>query len=90
MAEGIDAVKAALVRDFGAIKIDERYDSSTQEVLLDFRADKELDFRVRVSREYDEDYASGQVKVDLRRLGEILRASHSGRVQITRVGIISK
>ena len=62
MAEGANAVKAALLQEFGSIKIDEGYDSNTQEVLLYFQADG-LDFKVRVSREYDTDYASGQIKV---------------------------
>lgn len=62
MAEGANAVKAALLQEFGSIKIDEGYDSNTQEVLLYFQADG-LDFKVRVSREYDNDYASGQIKV---------------------------
>lgn len=90
MAEGVNAVKSALVRDFGAIKIDEGFDAGMQEVTLDFKTDLGLDYRVRVSREFDDDYASGKVKVDLKGIGEVLRSSHNGRLRITRNGIIWK
>lgn len=89
MAEGANAVKAALAREFGAINVDEGYDVNTREVLLDFSADGR-DFRVRVSSEYDKDYASGQLRVDLRRLGTLLRASKDGRARVMRTGISSQ
>ena len=89
MAAGTDAVKAQLVRDFGAINIDEGFDVNTQEVLLDFEADKGLPYRVRVSREYDNDYASGQLRVDLTGLRALLRTSNNGKVRIMRNGMIS-
>lgn len=88
MAEGVNAVKAQLVREFGAISIGEGYDASTQEALLDFVSDG-LDYKVRVSREYDDDYASGQLRVELGTLGTILRGSSSGRARVIRTGIIS-
>jgi len=68
------------------LKIDEGYDVNTQEVLLDFEADSR-DFRVRVSREYDSDYSSGQIKVDLHGLAALLRASKDGRARVMRSGI---
>ena len=87
-AAGVNAVKAELVREFGAINIEEGFDVNTQEALLDFKADG-LDYRVRVSREYDDDYASGQLRVDLRGLGATLRASNNGRARVMRTGVIS-
>jgi hypothetical protein len=86
MAEGVSVVKAAIVREFGAVSIREGHDSNTDSILLAFRADGR-DFRVRVSREYDDDFASGQVKVDLKRLGATLRASKDGVASVTRAGI---
>ena len=89
MPAGVDAVKAQLVRDFGAIRIHEGFDTNTHDTLLDFEADKGLPYRVRVSREYDDDYASGQLNVPLDGLGATLRASTSGKVRILTNGIIS-
>jgi hypothetical protein len=89
MAEGANAVKAEVMREFGAIQIEEGFDVNTQEVLLDFEADKGLTYRVRVSREYDDDYASGQIKLDIRGLGATLRSSTSGRARVTRSGILA-
>jgi hypothetical protein len=63
MAAGVDAVKAQLVRDFGSIKIHESHDANTKDTVLDFQADKGLPYKVRVTREYDDDYASGQLNV---------------------------
>ena len=89
MAAGVDAVKAQIVRDFGAIEIHEGHDANTQDTLLDFEADKGLPYKVRISREYDDDYASGQLNVPLNGLGATLRASTSGKVRILTNGIIS-
>ena len=82
MAAGVDAVKAQLVRDFGAIEIHEGRDFDTQDTLLDFEADKGLPYRIRVTREYDDDYASRQLNVPLDGLGATLRASASGKVRV--------
>jgi hypothetical protein len=89
MAEGANAVKRELMREFGVIQIQEGRDKSTHEVLLTFVADKGLTYKVRVSREYDDDYASGQIKLDIRGLGKTLRSSTSGLVRVTRTGIIA-
>lgn len=89
MAEGVNAVKAALIRDFGTIKIDEGFDSERQEVILRFREDGGLDYRVRVSKEFDEDYASGRSRIDLHGIGAVLRSSHGGRLLITNKAVIS-
>jgi len=89
MAGGVDAVRAQLVRDFGAIEIHEGHDFDTKDTLLDFQADKGLPYRVRVTHEYDADYPSGQLNVLLDGLGTTLRASTSGKVRIFTKGIYS-
>lgn len=89
MAAGVDAVKAQLIRDFGPIEIHESHDANTKDTVLDFEADKGLPYKVRVTREYDDDYASGQLNVPLDGLGATLRASASGKVRIFTNGIIS-
>jgi hypothetical protein len=89
MAEGLDAVKAALKADFGEIEIHEDHDIDTKEFILSFEFNL-LPYQVRVTKEYDNDYASGQVNRDLTQLGTMLRASNSGKVHVFRRGIISK
>jgi hypothetical protein len=89
MAEGVDAVKAALERDFRGIKIHQNHDIDTGDCVLSFEADF-LPYQVRVTREYDSDYASGQVNVDLSQLAAMLRASNSGKARVFRGGIIPK
>ena len=86
MADGVEAVKAQLAREFGLTEISEGYDVTTRESIFDFHCEGR-DFTVRVSREYDEDCASGQVHVDLRQLGSFLHASKDGRVRVMRSGI---
>jgi hypothetical protein len=89
MAEGVDAVKAQLIKDFGAIQIVEGHDPDTQDILLSFEFEG-LDYRVRVTHEFDDDYASGQLRLDLSVLSGMLRASNTGWVRVMRTGIISK
>ena len=84
MAAGVDAIKAQLIRDFGAIEIHGGYDATTQEILLTFEADGGLPYSVRISREYDEDYAAGQLALDLSTLGTTLRDSASGAIRASR------
>ena len=86
MAQGSDAVRAALGEEFGAIQISESFEIDKREVLLDFKADGR-NFRVWVTYEYDVDYASGHFNVDLKSLGPILRTSTSGKARVTREGI---
>ena len=89
MAQGLDAVKAALIRDFGEIEIQGNYDIDTKDRILSFEANL-LPYQVRITAEYDDDYASGQVNIDLTQLSAILRASNSGKVCVSRKAIISK
>jgi hypothetical protein len=89
MAQGLDAVRAALIRDFGEIEIHENYDVDTGDSILSFEVDS-LPYQVRVTHEYDNDYASGQLNVDLSQLVYAVRASKSGKVKVFRGGVISK
>ena len=88
MAQGVEAVKAALIRDFGPLIIDEGFDSNTRDILLSFEFDC-LPYKVRVSEEYDSDYP-GQLGVDLSKLGSSLKASDSGIVHLMTTGMVVK
>jgi hypothetical protein len=72
-------------REFGAIRIHQGYDVNTRDILIDFQSDRS-GFRVRVSPEYDSDYASRLMTVDLQVLGALLRTSKNGRARVTRSG----
>lgn len=76
MASVTDAVKKAIAREFGSVQVDERHDFNTKDTILDFTSEGRL-FKVEVTHEYDADYASGQVKLDLKKLGMLLRSSKS-------------
>jgi hypothetical protein len=86
MAEGIEVVKQAIARDFGSVKIDEAPNFDTKGTTLRFTSENRP-FVVEVSYEFDEDFGSGQIVIDLRELGAILRASANGRADVTRDGI---
>ena len=86
MGRGVNAVKAALVAEFGAINIEVDEDITTREILLYFSAEGRQ-FLVRVSRDYDEAFASGQVKADLGHLGAMLRKSKDGTAVVKTDGI---
>ena len=86
MAEGVEVVKQAIARDFGSVKIDEAPNFDTKGTTLRFTADNRP-FTVEVSWEFDEDFASGQVLVDLSQLGSVLRSSKDGKADVTTAGI---
>lgn len=86
MGAGVDAVKSELVNSFGVCTTVDHHDPETFDTVIGFEAEGRR-FLVRVSTEFDEDYASGQVKVDLSALGPFLRASHSGKASVRRSGI---
>jgi hypothetical protein len=62
---------------------------NTRDILIDFQTNRS-GFRVRVSPEYDSDYASRLMTVDLQVLGALLRTSKNGRARVTRSGIDSE
>jgi len=89
MADGVSAVKQAIVRDFGPVEVSERHDFNTKDTILDF-AFENRPFAVEVTREFDDDYPRNKVNVDLRRLGEIVRRAAKGVVVVTNSGIAIK
>jgi hypothetical protein len=86
MAKGVDAVKTEIERDFRPQKIDV-HDGSSLGTVLKFSAEGR-DFSVDVEWEFDEDYPNTQVRVDLKRLGPVLRASKTGKARVSRIGVI--
>jgi hypothetical protein len=88
MGQGVDAVKDEIMSDFGSLDVVEGYDSNTMSTTLGFAAEGRH-FVVRVSEEFDQDYGSRQVKVDLKQLGQVLRASKDGKATVRRSGISS-
>ena len=86
MAEGVEVIKQAIARDFGSVRIDEGENFDTKGTILRFTSEDRA-FVVEVSYEFDADCASGQVRINLHQLGEVLRASKDGRADVTRSGI---
>lgn len=88
MGAGIDAVKCEIICEFRTTNIHEGYDTELTSTILGFVAEGR-NFVVRVSDEFDEDFESGQITVDLGELGARLRASQVGKVIVKRGGISS-
>jgi hypothetical protein len=86
MADGVEVIKQAIARDFGSVRIDEGENFDTKGTILRFTSEGRA-FVVEVSYEFDTDYASGQVRIDLHQLGAVLRSSKDGRADVTRSGI---
>jgi hypothetical protein len=89
MAAGAEVVREAIVHDFGPVEIEEDHDFDTKDTFFSFTSEGRA-FAVEVTREYDADYASGQIRVDLRRLGAVLRASKDGEAIVMSSGISLK
>jgi hypothetical protein len=86
MADGVEVIKQAIARDFGSVRIDEGENFDTKGTILRFTSEGRA-FVVEVSYEFDADYSSGQVRIDLHQLGAVLRGSKDGRADVTRSGI---
>ena len=86
MSEGLEVVKDQIVDDFDSPNIREAYDVDSQSTDLYFSAEGRH-FSVRVSEEFDRDYGSGQIRVNLRSLGAILRASKEGKAIVRTSGV---
>jgi hypothetical protein len=85
MGQGIDAVKDAIASEFDfSSGINERYDVDSMSTALSFKAEDRI-FVVSVSMEFDED--DPPLPVDPAKLGQILRASKSGKATVRRSGI---
>ncbi|MGB7436600.1 MAG: hypothetical protein WBR26_17115 [Candidatus Acidiferrum sp.] len=87
MAEGLEAAKHAIMEQFAVEDMVEGYDPEALCSAIGFNAEGRH-FSVRVSQEFDDDYASGQVTVHLSELGEVLRRSKDGKAVVRRDGIL--
>lgn len=88
MGAGVEAVRSEIISEFSITSIRDAYDTDSQGKILGFDAEGRH-FTVRVSDEFDEDYRSGHVRVDLEQLGPRLRASKDGKITVRRSGISS-
>lgn len=87
MTEGLEAVKDAIMKQFALEHLTEGYDPDTLSSVIGFNAEGR-DFSVRVSQEFDDDYASGQLTVDLSQLRKVLRAAKDGKAVVRRDAIL--
>jgi hypothetical protein len=85
MSLGVDAVKSEISIEFGSTVV-EHFDVDSMSTDLGFVAEGR-NFAVRVSKEFDDDYPSGQLNIDLKLLGSILRASKNGKATVRTTGI---
>ena len=86
MSEGLEVVKGQITDDFDSPNMSEQYDVDSQSMDLYFSADGRH-FRVRVSDEFDRDYGSGQIRVNLQSLAPLLLASKEGKAVVRTSGI---
>jgi hypothetical protein len=86
MGLGLEAVKNEINRSFEAVEIGEWFDPDLRSTCIRFLAG-EREFSVTVSEEFDADYASGQMPVDLSKLAPLLGASQLGKVAVDSLGI---
>jgi hypothetical protein len=86
MSAGLNAVISQIRTQFGNPDIDQHYDSSRMSTALKF-SEENRTFLVSVSMEFDQDYGSGQLSVDLTQLGKILRTSKDGRAIVKTTGV---
>jgi hypothetical protein len=87
MAEGLEAAKGAIMKAFAVDYLVEGYDPDALCSVIQFNAEGRH-FAVRVSQEFDDDYASGHFAVNLSKLGEVLRSSKDGTAVVRRDGIL--
>ena len=88
MGAGVDAVKAEIARAFGSVPLVEYHDPHTLSTVLGF-ASEQRNLLVRVSIEFDQDFESGQLAVDLSQLAPTLLSSKSGKALVRTDGILS-
>jgi hypothetical protein len=86
MAEGVNAVKLAILWDFRPAEVCERHNFETKDTILKFVSENRP-FAVEVTHEFDSDYANSEPKLDLRGLAATLRESASGSVIVMNSGI---
>jgi hypothetical protein len=85
MGAGVDAVKQKLVSGFGPSEFREMFDTNTASTVLAFESDG-LQFSVRISREFDDDFHSGTT-TSLWDLVTVLKASPSRNAVVQTDGI---
>lgn len=85
MGTGVEAVKQRLGAGFGGAEIRGKYDINTDSTVLLFEWQNST-YRVRVSREFDDDYASGTT-AGLSDLVEQLRTSPEHIASVKTTGI---
>lgn len=86
MGLGLQAVKDEITRSLDAVEIGEWFDPDLRSTCIRFQAG-ERELSVTVSEEFDADYASGQMPVDLSKLAPLLGASQLGKVAVDSLGI---
>ncbi len=86
LANGVSAVKAELAREFRVTEFGEEHDLDLGAMILRFTSEGRH-FTVRVSNNFNDDYASGQSRADLRQLAPHLRASKNSKALVTNRGI---
>lgn len=86
MADGLEAVKHTILEQFAVEHMVEDYDSDAVCSVIEFD-EGSRHFSVRVSQEFDDEYAFGQFKVNLSQLGEVLRRSKDGKAVVRRDGV---
>jgi hypothetical protein len=86
LANGLSAVKAELVKEFRVSEFAESPDIDIGTTNLRFDAEGRH-FTVKVSDNFNDDYASGQIRIRLKDLASFLRESSTGRAFITSKGI---
>ena len=87
MGQGIDAVRTELESDFDITDLLQRFDVDREVTAISFKSEGRL-FVASVSKEFDDDYPSGIRPADLSRLGQVLRASKTGRAVVKNSGIL--
>ncbi len=86
MSKAVEAVKEEIMREFKPQKIDETQDADDIQItVLSFSAEGR-DFSVKIQWQFAQDYPETRYRVDLKRLGTILRAK--GRAAVTGTGVV--
>lgn len=86
LANGLSAVRAELAKEFRVSEFTESPDIDIDATILRFDAEGRH-FTVRVSNNFNDDYASGQIRIRLNNLAPFLRESSTGRAFVTSKGI---
>lgn len=86
ISNGLSVVKAELAREFRITDFHEDHNIDIGTTVLRFDAERKH-YTVEVADNFRDDYAAGQIRIDLRRLVPGLRASVDDRVFVASKGI---